>query len=447
MRAAHPGPSPSQPSAGQAAVESSHTGRVLVLAGAQVAGGVGVAVGIAAGSLLAQDVAGSTALAGLAQTASVLGAALLAVPLARLAERLGRRTALSTGLLLAVAGSGLVVIAALLGSFPLLLLGTALFGGGTASGLQARYAATDGLPPERRGRALSTVVWATTVGAVAGPNLSGPSASLDDALGLPTYSGAYVLSALAFAVAVLVLVIGLPTAGSRAGSGGASAPVHPSASTGDPAPVRASTAQVLRAVWQLPEARLGVVALGAAHAVMVGVMVMTPVHLDGHGATLTVVGVVISAHIAGMYAASPVFGWLADRRGPRVGIGVGLCLLAAALAVSGTAGSGVLGQTSSLSHAGIGLGLLLLGLGWSACLVSGSTLLARTFDGADPRARTLQGGSDMVMGAAGAAAGALAGPALAGFGYPGLTVLAVVPLGFVLWCLARPAPQPVAADS
>jgi MFS family permease len=423
---------------GAGAEERTEARRVAVLAGAQVAGGVGVAVGIAAGSLLAREVAGSTALAGFAQTASVLGAALLAVPLARLAERLGRRTALSAGLLLAVAGSGLVVLGAVLGSFPLLLAGAALFGGGTASGLQARYAATDGLPPQRRGRALSVVVWATTVGAVAGPNLTGPSSWLDDRLGLPEFTGAYVVAAASFLVAVAVLVVGLPRL-PRA------TPARPALDPTDatPAPAatasgtrRLSTVAVLRLVWQQPQARLGVVALGAAHAVMVGVMVMTPVHLDGHGATLQVVGVVISVHIAGMYAASPLFGWLADTRGPAAGIGVGLVLLSASLAVSGTSGSGLLGETSALSHAGVGLGLTLLGLGWSACLVSGSTLLARAFDSDDPRARTLQGASDLVMGVAGAGAGALSGPVLAVLGYPGLTVVAVAPLLVVLWCLA-----------
>lgn len=419
--------------------------RVAVLSAAQVAGGVGVAGGIAAGGLLAEQVSGSTSLAGFAQTASVLGSALLAVPLARLAQRLDRRTALSTGLGLAVLGSLLLVLAAALQLFWLVLVGSFLFGGGTASGLQARYAATDGLPEDRRGRALSTVVWATTVGSVAGPNLAGPAAALDGALGLPDLGGAYVIAATAFAVAVVILLLGLPRM-APAGVPDPAAVPDPSAVPADRPGARGpSTATVLRQVWHRPQARLGVVAIGAAHAVMVGVMVMTPVHLAGHGASIRVVGVVISLHIAGMYAASPLFGWLADTRGPRVGIAVGLVLLAASLAVGGTSGSGLLGPDSAASHTGIGAGLVLLGLGWSACLVSGSTLLARTFDGADPRARTLQGGSDLVMGIAGAAAGALSGPVLAVAAYPGLTVVALGPLALVLWCLAT-AREPVRAS-
>ncbi len=402
--------------------------RVGVLAAAQVAGGVGAAVGIAAGSLLAAQVTGGTALAGTAQTATVLGAALLAVPLARLAQQLGRRIALSAGLLLAVAGSGLVVLAAATGSFVLLLLGAALFGGGSASGLQARYAATDGTAPGRRGRALSTVVWATTVGAVAGPNLAAPASRLDDALGLPPYSGSYLVAAGAFLLAALVLLVGLPAVPRSGRPADAPADVPQDVTTGG-----TTVLAVLRTVWQRPQARLGVVALGTAHAVMVGVMVMTPVHLDAHGASFTVVGLVISVHVAGMYAASPLFGWLADRRGTTAGVAVGVVLLLAALAVSGT--SGLLGAGAA-SHTGVGVGLLLLGLGWSACLVAGSTLLAGTFDQSDPRARTLQGASDLVMGGAGAAAGALSGPVVALTGYPGLTVAAVLPLALTLWCLA-----------
>ncbi|MGJ7440414.1 MFS transporter [Aquipuribacter sp. MA13-6] len=414
--------------------------RVGVLAAAQVAGGVGAAVGIAAGSLLAARVTGGTALAGTAQTATVLGAALLAVPLARLAERLGRRTALSAGLLVAVAGSGLVVLATVTGSFVLLLLGAALFGGGSASGLQARYAATDGTAPGRRGRALSTVVWATTVGAVAGPNLAAPASLLDQALGLPPYSGSYLVAAGAFLLAALVLLLGLPPDPRRGPSPTSPtprpAPTPPPVDVPlDPTAGGTTVLAVLRTVWRDPQARLGVVALGTAHAVMVGVMVMTPVHLDAHGASFTVVGLVISVHVAGMYGASPLFGWLADRRGTTAGVAVGVVLLLAALAVSGTSGTGLLGPGPA-SHVGVGLGLLLLGLGWSACLVSGSTLLAGAFDEADPRARTLQGASDLVMGGAGAAAGALSGPVVAVTGYPGLTVAAVLPLTLTLWCLA-----------
>jgi MFS family permease len=174
--------------------------------------------------------------------------------------------------------------------------------------------------------------------------------------------------------------------------------------------------ETLRVVAGVPAALLGLVAVAAAHAVMVGVMVMTPVHLGHEGATLRVVGLVISAHVAGMYAASPLMGWLADRLGRVPTIGVGVALLLAALVVGASAAGG--------AHGVVGVALTLLGLGWSCCLVAGSALLSEAAP-ADVRT-SVQGLGDLVMGVAGAAAGAVAGPVLAAVGYPLLTAWAGV---------------------
>lgn len=398
---------------------------VGVLAAAQVLGGVGVASGLAVGGLLAEQVSGSTARAGLATTMSVLGAALLAVPLARLAQRSGRRPALATGYVVASAGAVLCVLAGVQGRFSLLLVGMLLFGGGTASGLQARYAATDAAEAGRRARALSAVVWATTIGAVAGPNLSGPGARAGLRLGLPALTGPLALSVIAF-VAAAVVIAGMlrpdPLLFSRAAAGPGT-PATAARSAGR-ASAPAGTAHVLRVSLRSPRARFALVTIAAAHAVMVGVMVMTPLHLEHGGATLRIVGVVISVHIAGMYAASPVMGWIADRFGRETGIALGIVLLAAALMLAGTSAAG--------DDARLGAGLALLGLGWSACLVSGSTLLTESVP-LDLRTAA-QGLSDLVMGVAGAAAGALSGPLMASRGYPWLSLLAaalLVPVVFL----------------
>lgn len=400
-----------------ATVETTQAARraVPVLVGSQVLGGVGVASGIAVGGLLAEQVSGSAALSGLAQTATVLGAAGLAVPLARLAAARGRRPALATGYGLGLAGAALVVLGAALGSFLLLVAGLLLFGGATASGLQARYAATDAAAPAARGRALSVVVWATTAGAVAGPNLSGAGGRLGTALGLPPLAGPFLLSALAFAAGAAVV--------------GALLRPDPLLVTGGPAPTgpRPGVATTLRTALALPAARLALVAIATAHAVMVGVMVMTPVHLGHGGASLQVVGLVISVHIAGMYAASPVMGWLADRAGRVPTVLLGVVLLAAALLVGALAPADARGWVT--------VSMLLLGLGWSASLVAGSTLLSESVP-ADVRT-PVQGASDLVMGLAGAAAGALAGPVLAAGGYRAVTVAAAVLLVPVVVLLAR----------
>jgi MFS family permease len=410
--------------------------RTLAVLSAGVAlGGLGVTVGITVGGLLAREVAGSDAAAGLGQTASVLGAALVAVPLAGASDRWGRRAGLALGYGIAVLGALVVVAAAALSSLPLLLAGLFLFGAATSSGLQARYAAADLAEPEHRGRALSLVVWATTVGSVVGPNLAGPGDGVGRALGLPDLGGAFVLSIAAFAVVVLGALVLLrpdPLLLARRLTVGP-APTGP--------PARTGSAAAVRAVWASPGGRLGVTAVVVAHAVMVGLMVMTPVHMGaGHGAadgtTLRVIGLVISVHVAGMYLFSPVVGWLADRVGRSTTVALGGVLLLLAAVVAGTAPSGAAVQ--------LGAGLFLLGLGWSCGLVAGSTLVTESVP-AQLRPAA-QGATDLLMGLGAALAGAVGGPLLAvgGFGLVAVVSSAlVVPLA-VVWAGARlrPAGQP-----
>ncbi|WP_448627449.1 MFS transporter [Geodermatophilus sp. URMC 64] len=402
---------------------------VGVLSGAVALAGLGVTVGITVGGLLARDVAGTDTAAGLGQTAGVLGSAVIAVPLARLSDRAGRRAGLVAGYGVAVLGSVLTVVAAAVSSLALLLVGLFAFGAATACGLQARYAAADLAAPERRGRALAMVVWATTVGSVLGPNLAEPGNVLGRALGLPELGGAFVVSIAVFGVvagALLVLLRPDPLVLARR-LGGTGAPV------GRP---RGATAAALRAVWATPGGRLGVTAVIVAHSVMVGVMVMTPVHM-GHaggpaGTTLRIIGLVISVHVAGMYLFSPLVGLLADRAGRTATVAAGGLLLLAAAALAGTAPPGAALQ--------LGIGLFLLGLGWSCALIAGSTLVTESV-AADLRP-TAQGGTDLLMGLGAALAGAAGGPLLAagGFGLvSGVSAALVLPLALVWARTARAA--------
>jgi len=412
--------------------------QVPVLAGTQVLGGVAVASGVAVNGLLARQLTGSDALAGIAQTVGVLGAAACAVPLSRLAGARGRRPALVTGQLLGAAGGLASILAAVERSYPLLLLGAALFGGGVAAGLQGRYAAIDGMPADRRGRALSLVVWATTVGSVVGPNLSAPGASLADSIGLPVLAGPYLFSVTTFvAAAVVVWSLLRPDPLRPGGAGRPVGTVPAAATTGALAPARHRLRASMVAVGETPPARLGLVAVGTAHAVMVAVMMMTPVHLQNHGAGLDVVGFVISAHIAGMYALSPVFGALSDRFGRVVVIRIGLVALATATVLAGTAGDA--------DHVRLGVALAVLGIGWSACVVGGSTLLSESV--ADDRRTGVQGLSDLVMGLAAAVAGALSGPVLGGPGYSVLNALAALLLVPVAVLVAVPGRRVVAVGN
>lgn len=389
------------------------TMRVLGLA--QVLGGIGVGSGIAVSGLIAEDVSGSTALSGLSQTAAVLGAAVVALPLARVMAAHGRRPGLVLGYLLALTGAAVVVTGAVIEVFAVVLCGSVLFGSGSATTLQSRYAAADLATPAHRARALSTVVWATTVGVVLGPNLTGPGRTVARVLGLPSLTGPLLFSLLAFAAAAALIAVKLrpdPLVLARS-----LVEVDPDAAV---AP-RVTFGAALTAVRASSPALLALLAVSVAHTVMVSVMVMTPVHMRHHGASLSVVGLVISAHVAGMYAASPLAGLLADRWGRVPVMLVGQGLLVAAVVVSG----GAPGD----APAGLGVGLALLGLGWSFCLVAGSTLLSESVS--EQVRPAAQGVTDALMGACGAVGGALAGVVVAGPGYGvlnGLAGLLVVPV-------------------
>jgi MFS family permease len=343
----------------------------------------------------------------------VIGAALLALPATAIVHRRGRRPSLAMCYLTAAVGSIAIVLAAVQHTVALLFASFLLFGGATAASLQARYAAVDLAPRERRGRHLSIVAWATTLGAVAGPNLAAAAGESLANYGIPTLAGPFVFSALLFALAACVLMVLM-----RPDPAVLARRVASEGETGAPRE-RVGMRAALRVVASHPPARLGIAAVAVGHLVMVGVMAMTPVHIRsaGHGAahTLRLVGVVLSLHIAGMYAFSPVVGWLTDRFGRRAMILTGIALLVTACAVAGRAGS----DATYLAVA-----LIILGLGWSCTMVAGSTLLSESVP-AELRT-SAQGLSDVAMGLAGASAGALSGVVVNAWGFPMLALSAAL---------------------
>ncbi|MEU4391772.1 MFS transporter [Kribbella sp. NPDC023855] len=396
---------PPEPSIPQDVVQAPVTaaslqrGTLSVLVVSNVLGGVAVASGFAVAGLLAENISGSTSMAGLVATSTTLGAAILAVPLARLARSQGRRISLTAGYLIATAGALLSIVAAQIDSLALLLFAGCLFGSGSAANLQSRYAATDAAAPEQVARSLSMVVWGTTIGVVVGPNLTGVGGSLGSSLGMLALAGPYIFSVAAFSLALATVWFGLRRL--------QQVTVRPAVLERQPLTI------TFRRVMAIPQARLGLLAIATAHAVMVGVMSMTSVHLRHHGASLTIVGFVISGHVAGMYALSPVMGFLADRIGRIQTIGIGVTILTSAMAVAALAPDD--------AHSLTALALVLLGLGWSACLVSGSALLSRSVP--EDIRTSAQGLSDLTMGVLASIAGTAAGPILALLGFHWLAVL------------------------
>ncbi|MFE5547862.1 MFS transporter [Streptomyces sp. NPDC056534] len=377
-----------------------------VLLATQILGGLGIATGVALAAVLARDVSGSEALSGLASTATVAGPALLAMPLAALMASRGRRAGLVLAYLIGAVGAGVAVLGAVAESFPLLLLGLVGFGAGSSANLAARFAAADLAEPDRRARAISTVVWATTIGAVLGPNIAAPAGKSVAGLGIPATAGPFVWAAGVFVIAAAVVAVllrpdPLLTARALHETGAGEAPEERSLRAG------------MKAVRDSPKARLAVVTVAGSHTAMVSIMSMTPVALTHHGADIQLIGLVISGHIAGMYAFSPLMGWLSDRLGRLSVIGLAAGLIGVAALVAGTAGP---------SHGRTALGLFILGLGWSAGLVSGSALLT---DSVPQAARAaVQGLSDFIMNTAAGVGGLAAGLIVAQAGYGPLNAIA-----------------------
>jgi MFS family permease len=394
---------------------------VTVLSATQVIGSLGVGAGLTIGALLVKDITGSTGWAGLATVVQVIGAATVTVPLAKLASRAGRRPALVTGWLLGGVGAFVCIRAAVADSLPLVLLGLALFGVSTATSLQARFAAADRALPESIGRSLSLVVWAGTIGAVIGPNLIEPGARVAHRLGIPPLAGPMVFSLAGFAIAAIMTFSLLRP--------------EPLAETLGRTVERPSMRSALPHVRG--QVALAIYAIATAHAIMVGVMALTPVHMQDHGAALRIIGITISLHIAGMFALSPVMGWIADRVGPMPTILGGQLVLIAAVAFAGTSGH---------SEPRIMVGLGLLGVGWSASVIAGAALVAKSTDGA---VRPLvQGLSDLAMHLAGAAGGLLAGLVVAAFGYGILNAAAgIVTIPLIVAVLTSRQKAPVSAPA
>ncbi|MER7792704.1 MFS transporter [Streptomyces sp. NPDC097640] len=390
--------------------------RILrVLVASQILSGAGLAAGVTVGALLAQDMLGTTSLAGLPSGLFTAGSALAAVAVGRISQARGRRPGLAAGYFTGAIGSAGVITAAVLDNPALLFIALFVYGAGTATNLQARYAGADLAHPNHRARAVSTVLVATTLGGVAGPNLAAPTGDLAETLGIPSLAGPFLLSGAAYALAALVLAVRLrpdpllmarTVAAEQSGS---------SATDASPAtdPAHEGRGSVV----------LGALVMILTQLVMVAIMTMTPVHMHDHGHGTAASGLVIAVHIGAMYLPSPVTGWLVDRYGRlKVAAASGLTLLAA----------GILAAIApDDSVALLALALALLGLGWNFGLVSGTAIITDTVPLAT-RAKT-QGMVDVSIAIAGATGGLTSGIVVATTSYPilaltgGVLALAILP--------------------
>ncbi len=393
--------------------------RVLLVS--QVLAGAGLAAGIVVGALLAEEMLGSTSGAGLPTALFTIGSAAAAVLVGRVSQRAGRRPGLAAGYAVGALGGGGVVLAAAIDSVPLLFVSLLLYGSGVATNLQARYAGGDLATPERRGRAISTVLVATTVGAVLGPNLVDATGTVAKSLGIPALAGPFLLATVAYAcaaVAVMVLLRPDPLLTARALATEETVTVADDGPAGAPG-----------------DLRLGATAMVITQIVMVAVMTMTPIHMRDHGHGLSATGLVISIHVAAMFLPSPLTGILVDRVGRRPVIAAGGVTLLAAGLVAATAPP----EGTVLLMLALGL----LGLGWNLGLVAGTTLVTDATPLAGRAA--MQGRVDLGVALAGAAGGMGSGFVVAETSYAalslagGLLALALLPL---LLTTRTPTPPP-----
>jgi MFS family permease len=384
---------------------------VKVLSLGQALGGFGLGATLSVGALLAVELSGTTAWSGAAATLSTLGSAAIAIPLANLAFKRGRRVSLAFGAFLAILGAAMMILATYTQSFPVEIVALLFLGAGSAVSLQARFAAADIPTGKPKGRDLSLVVWATTLGAVIGPNLIAPGETLGLWLGMPHLAGPFLFTIAAQLSSTLVFWFGLrpdPLIVARDIAGL------------DPKQKNASLKDALEVVREFPLAGYAVLTIALSHMVMVSVMSMTPAHLNAEGHSLADVGFTISLHVAGMYSLAPVFGWLTDKFGAIRIVITGQFISLTSLAVSGFWQS---------EFYAVVLGLFLLGVGWSASTVAASALLSETL--ATGQRSKVQGFSDSLMNLSGAFGGAISGIILTVFTFGGLNAAALVPVVFI----------------
>ncbi|MFD3922330.1 MFS transporter [Streptomyces sp. NPDC058595] len=380
--------------------------RILrVLVASQIFSGAGLAAGVTVGALLARDILGSTGLAGLPSALFTAGSALAAIGVGRISQARGRRPGLASGYLTGAIGSAGVITAAVLDNPVLLFAALFVYGAGSATNLQARYAGADLAAPGHRARSVSTVLVATTLGGVAGPNLAVPTGNLAESLGIPHLAGLFLLSGLAYALAALVLALWLRPD-----------PLLLARTLAETKKAEATVGTAPTDATDTGERRGGVV-LGAlvmvlTQLVMVAIMTMTPVHMHDHGHGTAASGLVIAIHIGAMYLPSPLTGRLVDRYGGmKIAAASGATLLAAGILAAAAPGDSV---------PLLALALALLGLGWNFGLVAGTAIITDTVPLAT-RAKT-QGLVDVSIAIAGATGGITSGVMVAATSYPALAL-------------------------
>jgi len=357
-----------------------------------IPGGLAMTASFSASTLLADQMTGSETKASLAAVCLSIGGTLAGIPLAALMARHGRRAGLAAGYFVGALGATLAMLSAFLGRYSVLVVGMVLIGTGQAANLAARYAGADLATDENRARSISLVLWASTAGSVVGPMVAiGLKRVFADTEWLSGFALPYALALGLFVLATVNLWRRLRPD-----------PLHVVAADAGATSVKLPSLAEAGRILAHPVASIALIGMMLSQAVMVGVMTVSPIHMSQGGQNPLIIGLMLSLHIAGMFAFSPYVGWLVDRVGGQVIIVLGALVL--------TVGAVMAANTEAAHATGLLLGLFLVGIGWSCCVVAASSLLTASFP--QERRVSVQATADVLMTALGAAAGVSSGLAV-----------------------------------
>ena len=279
-------------------------------------------------------------------TGYVVGAALSAMPVARLQARVGRKRSFQVGLLVAALSAALCALAVGIGSFWLLVAATLFAGFYSANGALYRFAGSELVQPAFRERALSWVLAGGVAGAFIGPNLASATRAW---LSVP-FAGAYLaLVGVALLSLAVMSFIRFPD----------HVPPLPGAATG----------RSLAELALQPAFVVAIIAAALGYGVMNLLMAATPIAMAQCKHPFDSAALVLEWHVLGMFVPSFFTGHLIKRFGalPVMGVGALLNLVCVAVALSGVDLMQFL------------VALFALGVGWNFLYTGGSTLLTRSY--------------------------------------------------------------------
>jgi MFS family permease len=392
----------------------------LVLFAVQSLASAGFIAAATINPILGARLASHRYLATLPSAAYLLSSAFAAPMWGVLMDRIGRRNAITSGLLVGIAGNIVVLAAIQAASFPMVIVGLMMMGVTNAAVQLGRYAAAEVNAPQHRGRAISAVVLGGVIGTFLARILAVPVGRFAVGMGMDELAGAYITTLGLFIIASLLVYIGLRPEPRDVGR---------EVAKHYPEEIPQGEARPISTILRQPAAVTAVASMVLGQMVMVGIMVITSLHMEDHMHTRADIYSVISGHTFGMYAPSLVSGWLLDKWGRSLMILIGSSTLLLAC-ISAPLSPDVLP---------LGIALFLLGVGWNFCFVGGSTLLSDQLSPVE-RSRT-QGTSDMLVGLASAFISLSSGFIFAATGYTMMAVigglLSLVPLLMSVTVLRR----------